>query len=65
MCLYVKGGNFTLKLDGWRARIFQHEYDHLQGRLFIDRMDKRSLEKIRWGAADLLGRQSQIAAGHR
>ncbi len=27
------------KLDGIAARIFQHEYDHLQGVLFIDRMN--------------------------
>jgi len=24
------------KLDGWDARIFLHEYDHLDGKLFID-----------------------------
>jgi len=27
-------------LDGITARIFQHEYDHLQGILFIDRLSK-------------------------
>lgn len=26
------------ELDGMQARIFQHEYDHLQGILFIDRL---------------------------
>lgn len=33
------------KLDGITARIFQHEYDHLQGILFIDRINnlKRKL----------------------
>src|SRR5690606_36981135 len=33
--------NFDWKeetLDGIEARIFQHEYDHLQGILFIDRL---------------------------
>ncbi len=41
-------------LDGIAARIFQHEYDHLQGMLFIDRLPtlrkkmlRRRLEKIR------------------
>lgn len=27
---------------GWAARIVQHEYDHLQGVLFTDKMDARS-----------------------
>jgi peptide deformylase len=25
------------KVDGWTARIFQHEIDHLDGVLFVDR----------------------------
>jgi len=28
--------------DGWYARILQHEIDHLQGTLYIDRMQSRS-----------------------
>jgi peptide deformylase len=28
------------KLDGWDARIFLHEYDHLEGVLFIDYLAK-------------------------
>lgn len=32
------------ELDGIKARIFQHEYDHLQGILFIDRLSP--LKKI-------------------
>lgn len=40
--------NFNLieeRLDGLKARIFQHEYDHLEGILFIDRLSplKRKL----------------------
>ena len=34
----LDGSKFTTTLDGWPARIFQHEYDHLQGVLFVDRM---------------------------
>ncbi|EME32648.1 peptide deformylase [Galdieria sulphuraria] len=33
------GKKIKLKLEGWQARIFQHEYDHLDGILFIDRME--------------------------
>lgn len=34
------GGDFRLKADGWLARVFQHEIDHLDGILYIDRTDK-------------------------
>ena len=34
------GKPFKLKAKGWLARIFQHEIDHLNGVLFIDRTDK-------------------------
>ena len=27
------------KFDGFISRIFQHEYDHLEGKLFIDRVE--------------------------
>ena len=41
----VKGQNrhgqpVTLKLKDWTARIFQHEIDHLDGVLYIDRASK-------------------------
>jgi peptide deformylase len=31
------------RLKGWPARIFQHEIDHLDGRLFVDTMQPRTL----------------------
>jgi peptide deformylase len=34
------GKSFKLKIKGWMARIFQHEIDHINGVLFIDRTDK-------------------------
>jgi peptide deformylase len=34
-----KGQPMTVKANGWLARIFQHEIDHLDGVLFIDRAD--------------------------
>jgi peptide deformylase len=41
----VKGQNrrgqpLTIKAKGWLARIFQHEIDHLEGVLFVDRAEK-------------------------
>jgi peptide deformylase len=32
------GGKLKRRLDGWMARIFQHEIDHLDGVLFPDRV---------------------------
>ena len=32
--------------EGWYARILQHEVDHLQGTLYLDRMDSRSFCNI-------------------
>ena len=34
------GQDFRIKADGWLARVFQHEIDHLDGRLFIDLTEK-------------------------
>ncbi len=41
----IKGQNrhgkpVRIKASGWLARIFQHEIDHLDGVLFIDRAEK-------------------------
>lgn len=35
-----RGQPVRIKADGWLARIFQHEIDHLEGVLFIDRADR-------------------------
>jgi peptide deformylase len=32
-----------LELHGFLATVFQHEFDHLDGRLYIDRMDDPTL----------------------
>jgi peptide deformylase len=34
------GEDFRIKAEGWLARVFQHEIDHLDGVLFIDHTDK-------------------------
>ncbi len=34
-----KGRVQQLELDGFIARIFQHEYDHLQGLVYLDRVE--------------------------
>ena len=35
-----QGKPMTVKAKGWLARIFQHEIDHLDGVLFVDRAQK-------------------------
>jgi peptide deformylase len=40
-----KGRAFTLEASGILARVIQHEYDHLEGILFIDRLDEIKREK--------------------
>ena len=39
------GKPFTLEAEGYLARIIQHEYDHLEGVLFIDRLDPELKEE--------------------
>ena len=34
----LKGRPVKKKFTGWEARIFQHEYDHLDGTVYIDRL---------------------------
>jgi peptide deformylase len=45
-----KGRAFTIEADGLLARVILHEYDHLEGVLFIDRLSepkrKKALDKI-------------------
>ena len=40
--LDAEGKPFKREMYGWGARILQHEVDHLQGKLYIDRMWSRS-----------------------
>ncbi len=44
---------FRMKLKGFKARVFQHEYDHLEGIMYIDKADTRTLitqrqYKLKW-----------------
>ena len=51
---------FEIRAEGWLARIFQHEYDHLDGVLYVDRLDHaegksaiKTLKKNGWGEPGL------------
>lgn len=41
VCHDVTGRAFEEKISGFTAVIFQHELDHLNGMLFVDRMNKK------------------------
>jgi uncharacterized protein len=41
-CLNERAEPVTIHAEGWYARILQHEIDHLNGTLYIDRMDSRT-----------------------
>lgn len=45
----LDGHEVVLEVDGWRARIMQHEFDHLDGILYVDRLDDgdwKTVQKI-------------------
>jgi peptide deformylase len=52
----IDGAPFEVRAEGWLARIFQHEYDHLDGILYADRLDyangkaaRKAIRKQSWG----------------
>lgn len=45
----LEGNDFEIQAEGWLARIFQHEFDHLNGTLYADRLLKpyaREIKKV-------------------
>ncbi len=52
----AEGTPFEVEAHGWLARIFQHEYDHLDGYLYADRLGHpyakqaaKAVRKSSWG----------------
>ena len=45
-CLDERARPRVIEASGWHARILQHEVDHLQGVLYIDRMRVRSFTSL-------------------
>mmetsp|Transcript_50100 Transcript_50100/g.145621 ORF Transcript_50100/g.145621 Transcript_50100/m.145621 type:complete len:256 (-) Transcript_50100:88-855(-) len=42
----LKGKPVKKKFTGWEARIFQHEYDHLDGTVYIDRLTPEGKQQV-------------------
>lgn len=55
-CLDEEAKPRTIRASGWYARILQHEIDHLNGTIYIDRMDTRTFASVenykRYGAVN-------------
>jgi peptide deformylase len=54
------GQPFEIAAEGWLARIFQHEYDHLDGVLYVARLDHanakaatKAVKRAGWGEPGL------------
>ena len=45
-CLNDRAEPITIEASGWYARILQHEIDHLNGALYIDRMLSRTFTTL-------------------
>jgi peptide deformylase len=45
-CLNERCEEVTIEAHGWYARILQHEIDHLNGMLYIDRMKTRTFTTL-------------------
>jgi peptide deformylase len=45
-CLDHNGEPKTIQATGWYARILQHEIDHLEGTVYIDRMRSRTFMSV-------------------
>ncbi len=42
----LKARPFTLSVDGYLARVIQHEFDHLNGIVFLDRIDQKKKQRL-------------------
>jgi peptide deformylase len=60
--LDAKGDPLHFRCGGLLARAIQHEHDHLQGILFIDRMSLESKQKLK-PELDLLAAETRAQAG--
>ncbi|MYM19889.1 peptide deformylase [Brevibacterium sp. 5221] len=47
------GEPVSLTVEGWFARIMQHEFDHLQGTLYVDRLEGKWAKRWKKAKAEL------------
>ena len=59
-----RGEPVVIDASGWYARILQHEIDHLNGTLYIDRMRSRTISTARNFSRYWAGVADRRGAGH-
>lgn len=57
-----QGNLFQRRIEGFEARLFQHEYDHLDGVVYIDRLGEAARTKVQ-GDLDFMIADFQRAGG--
>ena len=58
----LKGKKQKKKLSGWEARIFLHEFDHLTGTLYIDRLDESERQRVQPNLDELIAAHGEGGA---
>lgn len=58
----LKGKKIKKKFKGWEARIFQHEYDHLDGTVYIDRLTQEGRAKVQVTLEELISNYGEGGA---
>ena len=63
----LDGREFKLDLDDFAARVIQHECDHLEGILIIDRMSPAERSRVERNLRELIRRRNELEAadGHK
>jgi len=59
----VRGKKQRKKLKGFDAIVFQHEYDHLDGVLYIDHLSEGERSRVQADIDALAGRYTETSAG--
>ena len=54
-----EGNELKFEQDGWISRIIQHEFDHLEGRMFVERMSPADKVRIKKALKALRDRYEQ------
>lgn len=60
--LNAKGRKIKKKFNGWESRIFQHEYDHLDGVVYIDHLNEEDRSKVQPKLDELISEHGEGAA---
>ncbi|KAK0173361.1 hypothetical protein PV328_006573 [Microctonus aethiopoides] len=61
--LDLSGNPFVWNADGWPARIAQHEMDHLQGKVYTDKMDPKTFSCVVWDLVNF--KEGKLAMDYR